>query len=150
MKNKNKWIIIASIVIGIGIIILTMYLIDMERMKHNYDVVFSTWGRKYTPAYKIPYEDDKEKDNVEITSNIVKIKNGKINNEEIIENFLKEVGSETIDEKKLIIQEYYSESQYNENVLKFIPYIAKCKEDEEESTKESYEEFKKEQGTFSF
>lgn len=149
MKNKNKWIIIASIVIGIGIIILTMYLIDMERMKHNYDVVFSTWGRKYTPAYKLPYEDDNEKDNVEITSNIVKIKNGKINDEEIIENFLKEVGTDTIDEKKLIIQEYYNESQYNESVLKFIPYIAKCKEDEE-TEDSSYEEFKKEQGTFSF
>lgn len=149
MKNKNKWIIIASIVIGIGIIILTMYLIDMERMKHNYDVVFSTWGRKYTPAHKLPYEDNNEKDNVEIKSNIVKIKNGKINNEEIIENFLKEVGSETIDEKKLIIQEYYSDKGYNEAALKFIPYIAKCKEDEE-TEDSSYEEFKKEQGTFSF
>lgn len=149
MKNKNKWIVIALIAIGIGIIILTMYLIDMERMKHNYDVVFSTWGRKYTPAYKLPYEDNNEKDNVEIKSNIVKIKNGKINNEEIIENFLKEVGSETIDEKKLIIQEYYSDKGYNETVLKFIPYIAKCKEDEEIEDS-SYEEFKKEQGMFSF
>lgn len=146
---KNKWIIIASIVIGIGIIILAMYLIDMDRMKHNYDVVFSTWGRKYTPAYKLPYEDNNENDNVEITSNIVKIKNGKINDEKIIENFLKEVGTDTIDEKKLIIQEYYNESQYNESVLKFIPYIAKCKEDEE-TENSSYEEFKKEQGTFSF
>lgn len=147
--KKNWLIIVFAILIGIGIIISTMYLIDMERMKHNYDVVFSTWGRKYTPAYKLPYKDNKEKDNVEITSNIVKIKNGKINNEEIIENFLKEVGSETIDEKTLIIQEYYSESQYNENVLKFIPYIAKCKEDEEIEDS-SYEEFKKEQGIFTF
>ena len=148
---KKNWLIIAlTIIIGIGIIIFTMYLIDMERMKHNYDVVFSTWGRKYTPAYKIPYEDNKEKDNVEITSNIVKIKNGKINNEEIIENFLKEVGSETIDEKKLIIQKFDSYDGYTEEVLKFIPYISKCKEDEEESAKESYEEFKKEQGMFTF
>lgn len=150
MKNKSKWIVIASIAIGIGIIILTMYLIDMERMKHNYDVVFSTWGRKYTPAYKLPYEDDNEKDTVETSSNIVKIKNGKINNEEIIENFLKEISSETIDEKKIIIQEYYSESQYNESVLNFIPYIAKCKEDEEETETPTYEEFKKQQGMFSF
>lgn len=146
---KNKWIIIIAIVIGIGIIIFTMYLIDMERMKHNYDVVFSTWGRKYTPAYKLPYEENNENDDVEISFNIVKIKNGKINNEDIIEKFLEEVNKDTIDEKKLIIQEYYSESQYNESVLKFVPYIAKCKEDEEiEET--SYEEFKKEQGMFSF
>ena len=145
--KKNWAIIISAIIVGIGIIIFTMYLIDMERMKHNYDVVFSTWGRKYTPAYKLPYEDNDENDDVEISSNIVKIKNGKINNEDIIERFLEEVNKDTIDEKKLIIQEYYSESQYNESVLKFVPYIAKCKEDEEET---SYEEFKKEQGMFSF
>ncbi len=148
---KKNWLIISlAIIIGIGIIIFTMYLIDMERMKHNYDVVFSTWGRKYTPAYKLPYEDNNEKDNVEITSNIVKIKNGKINNEEIIEKFIEEVKSDTIDEKKLIIQKYYSDKGYTEEVLKFVPYIAKCKEDEEETEDSSYEEFKKQQGMFSF
>ena len=26
-----------------------MYKIDMNRMEHNYDVVFSTWGRDYEP-----------------------------------------------------------------------------------------------------
>lgn len=49
--SKKGWlIIIGSIVISILILVGTMYKIDMDRMKHNYDVVFSTWGRDYKPA----------------------------------------------------------------------------------------------------
>ena len=46
--SKKGWlIIIGSIVISILILVGTMYKIDMDRMEHNYDVVFSTWGRDY-------------------------------------------------------------------------------------------------------
>ena len=46
--SKKGWlIIIGSIVISVLILVGTMYKIDMDRMKHNYDVVFSTWGRDY-------------------------------------------------------------------------------------------------------
>ena len=49
-KVKKEWLIIISlIVISILILVGTMYKIDMDRMKHNYDVVFSTWGRDYEP-----------------------------------------------------------------------------------------------------
>ena len=48
--SKKGWlIIIGSIVISVLILVGTMYKIDMDRMKHNYDVVFSTWGRDYEP-----------------------------------------------------------------------------------------------------
>lgn len=150
MKKRDSMIIISAIIIGVGIIVFTMYLIDMERMKHNYDVVFSTWGRDYEPGITNYYADNEDENDVAVTSNIVKIKNGKINNEDLIGKFIEETKSETIDEKKLIIQEYYSDNGYTENVLKFIPYIEKCKEDENETTQVNIDEFKKQQGTFSF
>ena len=43
-KVKKEWLIITgSIIISILILIGVMYKIDMNRMEHNYDVVFSTW-----------------------------------------------------------------------------------------------------------
>lgn len=49
-KVKKEWLIITgSIIISILILIGVMYKIDMNRMEHNYDVVFSTWGRDYEP-----------------------------------------------------------------------------------------------------
>ena len=47
MKKSTKIILLILV-----IIILTlgaMYLIDLNRMKDNKPVVFSTWGRKYAP-----------------------------------------------------------------------------------------------------
>ena len=67
---KRNWaIIISAIIIGIGIIIFTMYLIDMERMKHNYDVVFSTWGRDYESGITNPYADNEYENDVNTISN---------------------------------------------------------------------------------
>ena len=49
-KVKKEWLIITgSIIISILILIGVMYKIDMNRMEHKYDVVFSTWGRDYEP-----------------------------------------------------------------------------------------------------
>ena len=51
MKKSTK--IILAVLIIIAIIIGTMFLINLNRMKHNKPVIFSTWGRKYAPPVKI-------------------------------------------------------------------------------------------------
>lgn len=51
MKKSTK--IILAVLIIIAIIIGTMFLIDLNRMKHNKPVIFSTWGRKYAPIAKV-------------------------------------------------------------------------------------------------
>ena len=51
MKKSTK--IILAVLIIIAIIIGTMFLIDLNRMKHNKPVIFSTWGRKYVPPATI-------------------------------------------------------------------------------------------------
>ena len=51
MKKSTK--IILAVLIIIAIIIGTMFLIDLNRMKNNKPVIFSTWGRKYAPIAKV-------------------------------------------------------------------------------------------------
>lgn len=51
MKKSTK--IILAVLIIIAIIIGIMFLIDLNRMKHNKPVIFSTWGRKYAPIAKV-------------------------------------------------------------------------------------------------
>lgn len=51
MKKSTK--IILAVLIIIAIIIGIMFLIDLNRMKHNKPVIFSTWGRKYVPTTKV-------------------------------------------------------------------------------------------------
>jgi len=51
MKKSTK--IILAILIIIMIVICTMYVIDLNRMKNNKPVIFSTWGRKYVPPAKV-------------------------------------------------------------------------------------------------
>lgn len=60
MNKKVRNVIIAIIVV-ILIVVGTMYLIDLNRMKNNKKVVFSTWGRKYAPAVN-ELEIEKEKE----------------------------------------------------------------------------------------
>ena len=51
MKKSTK--IILAVLIIIAIIIGIMFLIDLNRMKNNKPVIFSTWGRKYAPTAKV-------------------------------------------------------------------------------------------------
>ena len=51
MKKSTK--IILAVLIIIAIIIGTMFLIDLNRMKNNKPVLFSTWGRKYVLPAKV-------------------------------------------------------------------------------------------------
>ena len=46
---KKKFILIISIVLLVAIAIGGAYAIDMNRMKNNKPVVFSTWGKQYVP-----------------------------------------------------------------------------------------------------
>lgn len=52
MKDKIKKCLMIGVLIifCIFILIFTMHKIDTDRMKHGYDVVFSTWGREYEPG----------------------------------------------------------------------------------------------------
>lgn len=51
--SKKICKIIIIIVVLFAIIIATMYLIDLDRMKKGEKVVFSTWGAKYAPVQKV-------------------------------------------------------------------------------------------------
>lgn len=116
MKKKTKFIILIVLVL-ILIFGLAMYFIDMNRMKNNKPVVFSTWGYQYTPPEITP----ENSNDLEVDSNIVVIKNGNINNETLIENFLNSATINSSEEQNLIIHEYTSEDEYVEKKIKFVP-----------------------------
>lgn len=59
--RKNIFKIIILVVVIFAIIIGSMYLIDLKRMKNGEEVVFSTWGAKYAPVKK---EQQNENNNV--------------------------------------------------------------------------------------
>lgn len=63
--KKNIFKIIIALVIVLLVCIGAMYLIDCNRMKNCDEVLFSTWGKKYTPPVK-QYNDIIE-DNVDNT-----------------------------------------------------------------------------------
>ena len=80
MKKK---ICVSMVIILILIVsFIVMYAIDMNRMKNNKPVVFSTWGYQYVPPIseeEILQEDSKD---------IVIIKDNKIQNEYLIDEFI--------------------------------------------------------------
>ena len=121
MKKKNMIFIIMAVIIVIVISILVMYMIDRKRMENNKPVLFSTWGYDYVT----PVESGEE--------NIVIIKNGHINNESLIENFIEKANQKNNREMYLTIREYNSEDNYIENKLSFIPSKSAQKADENES-----------------
>ena len=63
--NKKIYMIIACIIIVLAIVIGVMYLVDLNRMKKEEPVVFSTWGSKYAPVLK----QNVSNDNVQLNSN---------------------------------------------------------------------------------
>lgn len=112
MKN-NKILIVLFVILIVIILGITIYVIDMNRMKNNKPIVFSTWGYNYTPP-ETNLEESKD-------FGIVKIKNGKINNETLIEDFLNKASINSTEEQTLIIYEYISEDEYVEKKIKFVP-----------------------------
>ena len=78
---KKKILIIVTIIL---LVIGGAYLIDKNRMKNNEEVLFSTWGAKYTPSL--------ETNNKENDGKIV-ITHDKIENLELLDRFLDNTNS---------------------------------------------------------
>lgn len=57
-----KKIIIILVIILIGII-GTMYLIDFNKMKNGEEVIFGTWGKKYSAIVKTNQNNNVAKEN---------------------------------------------------------------------------------------
>lgn len=74
--NRRKEEIIVGIILVLLIILSSLYLIDLNRMRKNEKVLFSTWGRDYTT----PVKEDKKED---------------IENEEKVHSFVGTVLEET-------------------------------------------------------
>lgn len=64
---------------------------------------------------------DKKLNNEVNDFGVVKIKDGKINNEELIEKFINSASIDSAEEQTLIIHEYTSEDEYVEKKIKFVP-----------------------------
>lgn len=82
--KKNILKIIIIIVIILLIIIGTMYLMDLDRMRKGEEVIFSTWGVKYTTALKADLNEynsvsEKYSKTIDITESTTSSDNGAIN-----------------------------------------------------------------------
>lgn len=53
IKSKNKYIIILSLTIVVILTFLSFFIIDVNKMRKGEDVLFSTWGFKYTSSIKL-------------------------------------------------------------------------------------------------
>lgn len=80
---KKKIFIVILAVCLIGIIVFGMYVTDRIRMRNNKPVGFSTWGYQYVPPIS-----DNEIPQEEISKDMVIIKNNKIQNEYLIDEFI--------------------------------------------------------------
>lgn len=56
INKKNKILIIASIIMLIFLLFLSLFLIDVHRMRNNQPVFFSTWGFLYSPPVDLSEE----------------------------------------------------------------------------------------------
>lgn len=81
---KKKIFIIMITILTIIIIFIAMYAIDMNRMRINEPIVFSTWGYNYVP----PISEDEILQQEEISKDVVIIKNNKVQNEHLIDEFI--------------------------------------------------------------
>ena len=55
-KTRNKYVIIIVIIVLFLIVLVTLFGIDINRMKNNKPVVFSTWGFDYFPPVNLDEE----------------------------------------------------------------------------------------------
>ena len=79
---KKKICVSMVIVLILIVSFIVMYAIDMNRMKNNKPVVFCTWGYQYVP----PISDEERLQ--EDLKDIVIIKDNKIKNEYLIDEFM--------------------------------------------------------------
>lgn len=118
MNKKIVTIIIAIIMIlliGLGI----LYIIDMNNIKNNKPVIFSTWGKKYAPPENLPNTENVELENLPkeyslqqaIKDECFVITNSKIYNKNKLDEFIENTGvnSQNRKEDKIRIVEYTRE-----------------------------------------
>lgn len=65
---KKTIIILVIILIGI---VVTMYLIDFNKMKNGEEVIFGTWGKKYSAIVKTNQNDNATEENYQKYSKTV-------------------------------------------------------------------------------
>ena len=58
-KTKNTFIIILSAILIFIVMLIVMFGIDVNRMRNNKPVIFSTWGYSYAPAIDLKEEEIK-------------------------------------------------------------------------------------------
>ena len=58
-KTKKIFIIILSVIIMFIVLFMVMYGIDINRMRNNKSVIFSTWGYSYVPPIDLKEEEIK-------------------------------------------------------------------------------------------
>ena len=104
-------------------------VIDFHTLAGFDDIKIGTWFMEYDDFR----EEMKEYENkhFEEINGVVVIKNGNINNENLIENFLNKASIVSAEEQSLIIHEYTSENEYIEKKIKFVPgsYSEKVQKD---------------------
>ena len=116
-------------------------VIDFHTLAGFDDVKIGSWFMDYDDfrnEMKV-YEEQFEET---LGSGVVVIKDGKINNETLIENFLNKASIDSSEEQTLIIQEHTSEDEYVEKKIKFIPGVISDKTPEEKAN-DSVEELEK-------
>ena len=58
-KTKKIFIIILSVIIMFIVLFMVMYSVDINRMRNNKSVIFSTWGYSYVPPIDLKEEEIK-------------------------------------------------------------------------------------------
>lgn len=56
-KTKNTFIITLSVILIFIVMLIVMFSIDINRMKNNKPVIFSTWGYSYVPPIDLKEEE---------------------------------------------------------------------------------------------
>lgn len=116
-------------------------VIDFHTLAGFDDVKIGSWSMDYDDfrdEMKV-YEEQFEET---LGSGVVVIKDGKISNETLIENFLNKAAIDSSEEQTLIIQEHTSEDEYVEKKIKFIPGVISDKTSEDKAN-DSVEELEK-------
>lgn len=106
--NKKIVTIIILIILILVIALGILYIIDMNNMKNNKPVIFSTWGKKYAPPENLPNTENVELENLPkeyslqqaIKDECFVIANNKIYNKNRLDEFIKNTGGNTENRKE--------------------------------------------------
>ena len=116
-------------------------VIDFQTLAGFDDVKIGSWSMDYDD-FRNEMKVYEERFEETLGAGVVVIKDGKINNETLIENFLNKAAIDSSEEQTLIIQEHTSEDEYVEKKIKFIPGVISDKTSEDKAN-DSVEELEK-------